>query len=347
MKPKIISLGYAIPEQTYNQEEAFQALGYPRHFWRIFRDAGIDFRHFWIPIEGSRKLSWQEQQDEYIRGAPILSEKAILACLDGRDPKEIGCLIYNSCTGFAPGPTIAHYLGQHLGFAPSTYYTNIIGQGCESGFPGLKRAYDFVVATGVPALVVNCELSSLTYFPEPDGKPDPENSYELLRSNAIFADAAASALVGFDNDWRHPVIIDSESNTDNNYIDDLGYIWRDGRLRVRLSKRVPQAAAIVIKAAVETLLARQNLNVSDIKWWVIHAAGITVLDNIGDALGIEDSLLELSRSTLMDFGNTSSTSVGITGKRLMSEPIVPGDYAAVLSVGPGMTGGMTLLRFGG
>jgi len=345
--PKIISIGFAVPEKSYTQAKIFTYLNYPRHFWRIFRDTEIDKRHFCVPLVEMTKLNWQEQQERYQSEALKLSRKATLLCLDGRAPSDIDAVVYGTCTGFTPGPTIPHYLGKSLGFSPSIYYTNIIGQGCESGFPGLKRAYDFAVATGKSALVINCELSSLTYFPEPSGKPDPENDYELLRANAIFADAATCALVGFDDDPRHPFIVDTETYTNTDYIDALGYVWRRGRLRVLLSRRVPAFAALVVKPAVDAVLERQGLRITDIKWWVIHAAGSTVLDNIRDALGIAEEKVRLSRETLRLFGNTSSTSVGITGKRLMAQNIKPGDYALVLSVGPGMSGGASLLRFGG
>lgn len=343
--PKVISIGFAVPEKSYTQEEVFQALGYPQRFWRVFKESGIEKRHLWIPPDEAKKLSWQQQQEAYGDGAVKLSLQAINECLDGRSVGDIACVVYGSCTGFAPGPTVAHYLAKELGLKPSTYYTNIIGQGCESGFPGLKRAYDFAVATGKKALVVNCELSTCTYYPEPGDRPDPENHWELLRSNALFADAASCALVGFDENPRHPFIVDMETYTNTDFINDLGYTWRDGRLRVLLSRQVPELAPQVVKPAVDAVLQRQGLSVTDIKWWVIHAAGNTVLDNIRDALGIAEEKVTLSRRTLSEFGNTSSTSVGITGKRLMVEDVRPGDYAAVLSVGPGMTGGITLLRW--
>jgi alkylresorcinol/alkylpyrone synthase len=345
LKPKIISSGWSVPKNIFTQEEAFQVLGYPRRFWTVFKESGIERRHFWVPLSEAKRLSWQGQQDAYRVGAVRLSLQAINECLDGRDPGDIACVIYGSCTGFTPGPTVAHYLAKELGLKPSTYYTNIIGQGCESGFPGLRRAYDFAVATGKQALVVNCELCSCTYYPEPAGRPDPENHYELLRANALFADAASCALVGFDENPRHPFIVDMETHTNTEFINDLGYTWRDGRLRVLLSRRVPELAPLVVKPAVEAVLQRQGLSVDDITWWVIHAAGNTVLDNIRDALGIVEEKVTRSRETLMAFGNTSSTSVGITGKRLMCEDIHPGDYAAVLSVGPGMTGGISLLKW--
>ncbi|MBA7716461.1 3,5-dihydroxyphenylacetyl-CoA synthase [subsurface metagenome] len=346
-KVKIISLGYAVPENCFTQEEIFRAIGYPQRFWRIFRESGIEERHLWVPPCEAKKLSWQEQQDIYRVGAVKLSLQAIKECQDGRSVGDIACVVYGSCTGFTPGPTVAHYLAKELGLKPSTYYTNIIGHGCESGFPGLRRAYDFAVATDKKALVVNCELCSCTYYPEPAGRPDPENHWELLRSNALFADAASCALVGFDEDPRHPAIIDMETYTNTEFINDLGYTWRDGRLRVLLSRRVPELAPLVVKPAVDAVLERNNLTVNNIAWWVIHAAGSTVLDNIAGALGIAEEKVTLSRRTLREFGNTSSTSVGITGKRLMGEDVRPGDYAAVLSIGPGMTGGISLLCFGG
>lgn len=80
--------------------------------------------------------------------------------------------------------------------------------------------------------------------------------------------------------------------------------------------------------------------------WVIHAAGVAVISNIGKALGLPEEKLSLSRETLRMFGNTSSTSVAVTGKRLMKENIQPGDYVGMVNVGPGISGSMLLLRFG-
>lgn len=347
INPKIISIGYAVPERNcYTQEEVFEELGYPKAFKRLFTGASIDKRHFWVPLPRITKLSWQEQEEEYIKGAIELSKQAIANCLDGRDIRTIGCIVFCSCTGFCPGPTISHFLSKELGLLPNTYHTNIVSMGCEGGFPGLKRAMDFTLSTSKRSLVVAAELSSCSYFPEPHGKADPENHFETARSNSIFGDAASCALVGFDNDPRHPIIVDTETYTNTDYLNDLGYVWREGRLRVLLSRRVPELAPLVVKPAVEAVLERQGLGVSEIEWWVIHAAGNSVLDNIRDALGIPEGKMRLSRETLRLFGNTSSTSVGITGKRLMSQRVKPGDYAAVLSVGPGMSGGCSLIRFG-
>ena len=348
MNPKVISLGYAVPENSYTQEEIFEVLGYPPKYKKLFTESGIQKRHLVVTPEEGIGFDWQQQQERYLEEATALSERAIEQCLDGRDLSDgVGCLVYCSCTGIAPGPTIGHYLARRLNLPPHTYFTNISGQGCESGFPGLKRASDFVVTGGDWALVVNCELSSLSYFPELDRKPDPENHFEVLRSNAIFGDAASAALVGHDHNWRHPEILGTGSYTNLDFIDKLGYTWRGGRLRVLLSREVPVCAAKVVRPAVVDTLSRLHLRKQDINWWVIHVGGSVVLDNIRGELGLDESKMQLSRETLSLYGNTSSTSVGITGKRLMGRSIEPGELVAMLSVGPGMTGGCTVLRFGG
>ena len=348
-KVKILSMGFSVPHNSYTQGEIFQELGYPSHFRRLFTEAQIDKRHFWVPLEKVRKLSFQEQQDEYLKGAIYLSKEAILNCLDGKDPHDIGCLVFVSCTGFVPGPTVGHYLAKELGLDVGIYITNIGSMGCEGGFPGLKRAYDFVSTSGKPALVIACELSSCSYFPEPSGKPDSENHFELARSNAIFADAASCCLVGYEDppDWRHPHIVDTESYFNPEYMNDLGYVWRDGRLRVLLSRRVPDLAPEVVGSAAIRLLRRQKLLIEDIQWWVIHAAGSIVLDKIRDALRLPEEKMRLSREILKTYGNCSSATIGLIGKRLMHEDVEPGDKAMVLSVGPGMVGGSSLLTFGG
>ena len=87
MDPKIISIGFAVPERSYTQEEVFEALHYPRQFRRIFLAADIDKRHLWLPFE--TELTWQQACEEYNKGAISLSRKAVRACLDGRDYRRL------------------------------------------------------------------------------------------------------------------------------------------------------------------------------------------------------------------------------------------------------------------
>ena len=340
-RAKIISVGFAVPEQSCTQEDMFLALGYPRRFHRIFLDAGIDKRYFWVPLDA--KLSWQEACEEYKRGAIYLSKKAVKACLDGRDASAIGSVAFASCTGYEC-PGIMHRLASELGFDPSIAYTNILGMGCEGGAPALWRAYHHTLATGDLSLAIACEICSTCHFPEPE--PDPSGDWELLRANAVFGDGASSALIGLDNDPRHPYLVDFATYFDPENLKHLGFVWQDGRLRVLMSRQIPKIVPSVVQPPIEKILQRHHLSLNDIKWWVIHPGGSAVLNNIRDKIGIPEEKMALSREALRLFGNCSSSSIGIVGKLLMSRDVKRGDWGLVVSVGAGLAGGATLLHWG-
>lgn len=345
--PKVLSLGYALPPHRYTQEEIFTALKYPRPFFRVFRESRIEYRYFSAPLNELVNYSFQEQQVAYHSEAIKLAKQALINCLDGRDPREVGLLVTNTCTGYIPGPVLGHYLAREFEFKPDTYIMSNVGMGCDGAFPGIRRAIDFTLSTGRQAVALAIELCSLTYFPEPDGKPDKTNDFELLRANAIFGDGCACALVGSDMSPRHPAILDTETYLDTRYLGDLGYAWRDGRLCAHISKRVPEIATGLVSIAVPKLLSRHDLSPQDIKHWVIHAAGSIVLDQIKNALALSEQQLYWSRETLRQVGNVSSATVGITAKLLMkgSSP-EPGDLVVMVNIGPGMTCDSSLLRFG-
>ena len=340
MKPKIVSIGFAVPERSYTQDEVFTALGYPRRFRKIFLDAGIDKRHLWIPL--SAELTWQEACEEYRKGAMWLSKKVARECLEGIDAGTIGSVTFASCTGYEC-PSIMHHLAEELGFSPSVLYTSILGMGCEGGAPALWRAYHHTLATGQPSLAVACEICSVCHFPEP--KPDPSGEWELLRGNAIFGDGAAAVLVGFDDDPRHPHIVDFETYFNPETINHLGFRWQDGRLRLVLSRQIPKVVPGVVRPPLEKVLRRNNIGLEDINWWVIHPGGSAILSNLRDSLGIPEEKMALSREALRRFGNTSSSSIGNVGKLLMDHEIKRGDRCLVISLGAGLASGVTLLRW--
>jgi len=342
--PKVISIGFAVPPNSYTQRETFDSLGYPHHFWQIFNGAAIDKRHFWVSM--GTKLSWQEAVEEYKKGAMYLSKEVIKACLDERDLSTCGSISFASCTGYEC-PSIVHWLAKDLGFAPDTCYASILGMGCEGGYPALRRAYDYTIAHQRPSLAVSCEICSVCHFPEDGPHPDKTRDYELLRANAIFGDGASSVLIGFDDNPKHPYVIDFESYFDPDNMKHLGFLWQDGRLRCLLSRQIPKIVPGLVEIALKKIFQRNELGADDIRWWVVHPGGKAVLDNLRDQLGLPEEKLSISREALRLYGNCSSSSIGIVGKLLMSEDICPNDYIVVVSLGAGLAVGATLLRFPG
>lgn len=340
--PKIISIAFAVPPNHYTQREVFESLEYPSRFWPIFRGAEIDKRHFWIPM--NRKITWQEATETYRQGAGVLTRKVIDECMHGHSPEAVKSVSFASCTGYEC-PSIIHKNFNEIGFAPGTFITPILGTGCEGGFPALKRAYDFTLATGQLSMAVSCEICSACHFPEDGTHPDETRDFELLRANAIFGDGAAAILVGYDDNPRHPYLLDFEVNYNPFNNDHLGFVWQDGRLRVLLSRDVPKIVPKVVHPALDSLLMRNHLQKKDIRWWIIHPGGKLVLDNIRDEFGLTEDDLALSRQVLRNYGNCSSASIGSVGKLLMSQDIQPGQRGLIISLGAGLAAGVTLFQF--
>ncbi len=300
---------------------------------RVFEDAGIDRRYLWVNPVGK---SWQELAEEYQKACVELSRKAILDCMDGRSLDEIGCLIFSSCTGYSC-PGISHHLARELNMPDNLIHANLIGMGCEAASPGLSRAIDYVLVHNKPALLVSAEPCSCAYFPA------PEKDLENTITNCLFGDAAAAILIGYDDQPKHPEVVDVQSYFNKDYMDYLGFRWADGRLKCVLNKDVPQASGLLIKEAVRRMLMTHKLSMTDIDHWAIHPGGRKVLEVIQDSLGLTKEDLRVSYEVLRDVGNVSSATVIIIGKQL--NHIRPPAWGMGVTMGAGFEVGVCLLRW--
>ena len=341
--PRIVGLDYSVPPLRYTQREIFESLGYDRRWFRIFSDAGIDERRFVLPPEQVRTLTFQMQQEAYACWSRKLTAEALRKTVPPEDLGRLGLLVYHSCTGFLPGPTVGHYLAEEFGLR-DIELCNIASMGCDGSWPALRRCYDYTKLTGRSSVLLACELSDLTYYAESD-PPDRENDYELMRAYAIFGDACSCAVIGYDDDPGHPKLLDFASTMDTRYIDRLGYTWRDGRLRVRLAKDVPEIASGLAIAATDKLLHQNGLESGDIACWIVHPAGVSILDRFQWHYHLPEDALRCSREALRKFGNCSSASVGLVGKLLAEGQPAPRGYAVMVNMGLGMSGNSVLLSF--
>jgi alkylresorcinol/alkylpyrone synthase len=341
--PRIISLDYTVPPLSHTQKEVFEILGYPRRWFRLFEQAGIDKRHFVLPLDKLKTMTFQEQQEAYARWSCALSAEALEKTIPPGDFSQIGLLVYHSCTGFMPGPTVGHYLAAQFGLR-DIEICNIASMGCDASWPGLRRCYDYTKLTGKSSVLIGCELSDLTYYPEAN-PPERENAFELMRAHAIFGDACSCALVGYDDNPHHPRILDFATKMDTDYIDRLGYTWREGRLRVRLARDVPEIALKMAVAAIDKLLKKNSLSADDITYWIPHPAGSVILDSLQQHYDLPDTKMWYSREALRNFGNCSSATVGIAGRILAQSEPNPKGYAVMVNMGPGMSGNSMLLSF--
>lgn len=334
MNPKIISIGYGLPDKSYTQRELYEMMGYrsPRT-WRIFENSGISRRYLWTNPVGK---SWQELTQEYEKAAVELSLRAVLDCMDGRSFDDIGCLIFSSCTGYTC-PGISHHLAREMNMPDDLIHTNLLGMGCEASSPALSRAVDYYLVHNKLALVVSAEPCSCAYYPA------LERDLENTVTTCLFGDAAAAMLVGHDDDPHHPEIVDTISYFNKDFMDYLGFKWVDGRLKCVLHKDVPLVSGTMVKMAVTRLLSKYRLLTDDIDHWAVHPGGLRVLEAIQRSLGLSESKLRLSYEVMQHIGNVSSATVVIIGKQL--NHIVPPAWGVGVTMGAGFEVGVCLLRW--
>lgn len=340
MNPKVLSLGFAVPQYNASQSEVMDHFGFKSPATRrIFENTGIERRYGYVdPTIYKRDPSWQELTELYKKGAVELGVKAARQALEGYPTEDISLITFSSVSGYmCPAPSYA--IAAELGLRSNVVHTNILGQGCQSAAPSLERAYDHVESRGGLALSVTSEICSATYFPQHN-----ERDLEYIVSASLFADGASAAIVGYDDNPHHPEIIDFESFYDPEYLDLLGYDWVDGRLKVKLSMRVPEVVPPLIRQTVDKLLERNSLSRRDISHWILHPGGKTVLEGIERELELTQKQTYWSWEVMRKFGNMSSSTLGCIAKHVQQYDN-PSGWGVACTMGAGTSINCCLIKW--
>ena len=208
--------------------------------------------------------------------------------------------------------------------------------GCHAAFNALTAARDAAAANPDARVLVCCiELCSLhfAYGVDP-GK---------LVANALFADGAASAVVGRasgdqDGSWQ---LDDFSSCLLADCGDAMTWNIGDHGFEMTLSAGVPEIIRRQLLPWCKTWLARQELDLSDIAGWAIHPGGPKILSATAEALALGPQDLRFSRDVLARHGNMSSTTVLYILRQMAGK--VSGPCVAI-GLGPGLVAEGMLLN---
>jgi polyketide synthase Type III len=315
--PRILGIGTANPPVRLTQEQSFHAAGYQgERIRKIFLNSDIDYRHFYLEGSPNRGESSDQLNQRYLRGAMKTGCQAILDCVNsaGTTVGDVDFLAVCTCP---------------------------VGLGCAGALPALQRAVDFVRANpGRQALMLAVEICSACYY--------VDNTLETVVGSAICADGAAAFLLaaGQQANRSYPQIIDFETFIDTDQIEEVGLQHRDGKLRIVLGASIQHLAGPMIETALQQLLHRHGLSRSHIGFWVVHPGGRKVIDNVQKHFGMTDAQLRFSRAVLRNHGNMSSPTVMFVLQEVVrSGDPQPGDWGAMIALGPGMAAEVALLRW--
>ncbi|MFD9698163.1 type III polyketide synthase [Lentzea sp. NPDC059081] len=304
---------------------------------RLINNTRVERRHLVQPIESTlRHPGLEERNLTYVREAkariPAVVEEA-LANADLR-ADQVNAIVFVSCTGFTmPSPTA--WMINQLGFDTSTCQIPIAQLGCAAGGAAISRAYDFCRAhPGANVLIVACEFCSLCY------QPDDLEVGNLL-SNGLFGDAVAAAVVraGGGAGMRLEA---TASHLVPGTEDWISYAVKETGFHFQLDRRVPKTMEMLAPVLKETAGAH-GWDATSLDFYLIHAGGPRILDDLSMFLGVEPEMFAHSRATLTDHGNIASAVVLDALRRQFDAGTTPeGSRGMIAGFGPGITAEVVL-----
>ena len=347
ISPAILSIATGVPPYRHNQLELHDQQLAPyinSHRARsIFLAAEIDTRHsvlanadFFAGDPGTLA-----RNTRYLEAAHPLATATIGRALAqaSLSPTDIDHFIVISCTGFeTPGLDVS--LAASLKMRPNLRRSALIGMGCQAGITGLDRALLEVTARpGSRVLLLAVEFGTLHF--QQGGKLDN------MVAGAIFGDGLAVAVIAAPPAAQcHPHVLQTATFSDYTYQDLLGFHLSDHGFQIHLSTRVAKVLHDIVPGLVGEFLGQANLSPADITFWAIHPGGAKIVDYVAEALGLGPADVYHSRQVLRQYGNMSSATIFFVLHEIWGngQP-QPGQYALLLSFGPGLTIELCLVQW--
>ncbi|CAM5680859.1 Type III polyketide synthase OS=Streptomyces tendae OX=1932 GN=GUR47_29600 PE=3 SV=1 [Streptomyces tendae] len=334
----------SVPEHVITMEETLE-LARRRHSdhpqlplaLRLIENTWVRTRHIVQPIEETLEHpGFEDRNKVYEREAKSRVPAVVQRALDDAEllTTDIDVIIYVSCTGFMM-PSLTAWMINEMGFDSTTRQIPIAQLGCAAGGAAINRAHDFCTAyPEANALIVACEFCSLCYQPTDLGVGS-------LLCNGLFGDGIAAAVVrgqggtGVHLERNGSYLIPKTEEW-------IMYDVKATGFHFLLDKRVP-ATMEPLAPALKDLAGEHGWDASDLDFYIVHAGGPRILDDLSTFLQVEPHAFRFSRATLTEYGNIASAVVLDALRRLFDEGgVADGARGLLAGFGPGITAEMSL-----
>lgn len=308
---------------------------------RILRNSGVATRRSCLTIdEIFAPCTLTESIQRYRRNAVELGVQLLGETLEaaGIAPRDVDILITTSCTGFMI-PSVDAYMANQLGMRSDLIRMPITQMGCAAGASALMYAAEMLQGRpGGVAAIVNIEF--------PTGTMQLGNfSMDNIVASSLFSDGLACTILRQGGEPAAARIDAWGTHQVSDSLDLIGYQLTSDGFLMNLDAALPDVIAEHFGAATTSLLADHQLTLEDITHFVMHPGGVKILDRIESILARSGRDARLSRETMRDHGNMSSTTVIVILERLLASRPAPGK-ALLMSFGPGFGAHQLLLSIG-
>lgn len=345
---RIIGVGNAVVGESYSQDDVLDMMSIqdPR-IASVFRNSAIERRHLSLPPESEPGVRAPESQGGLLRKhmtqGIAMGVAAVNDCVKeiGADLSDIGYLVCVTSTGFLT-PGFSALLLRALNLSPHCGRLDVVGMGCNAGLNGLIATTGWSRANpGRLAVMVCVEVCSAAYV--------MDGTMRSAVVNSLFGDgAAAAAIVTDPEEPAGPAVLKFSSMMIPEALEAMRYEWDDehGKFSFFLDREIPYVIGANCETALERLLEGTGVLRGDVSHWLVHSGGKKVIDSVMVNLGLTRHDVRHTRSVLRDYGNLSSGSFLFSYDRLLKERAPePGEIGVLMTMGPGSTIEMALIRW--
>jgi 1,3,6,8-tetrahydroxynaphthalene synthase len=300
---------------------------------QLVSNTGVLTRHLVQPIDVTLDHPGFEARNAvYVREAKARIPDVVSAALANAQVSvdRIDAIVFVSCTGFTM-PSLTAWMVNNLGFRRDVCQIPIAQLGCAAGGAAINRAHDYCVAhPGSNVLIVACEFCSLCYQPT-------DITVGNLLSNGLFGDAVAAAVVRGDGGGVGLRVDHCGSRIVPDTEDWISYAVKATGFHFLLDKRVPRTMEQLAPVLSEIALQR-GWDASHLDFYVIHAGGPRILDDLSKYLNVPAGSFAHSRATLTECGNIASAVVlDALRRQFETDDLQEGARGMIAGFGPGIT----------
>ncbi|MDE5727348.1 MAG: ketoacyl-ACP synthase III [Duncaniella sp.] len=274
------------------------------------------------------------------KGSSYLGIKAVEKLLEetGTRPEEVELVICATSNPDYRFPATASVIAYQSGMTNAYAYD--IQAACAGFIVALEDATGYI-RSGLRKKVVIVAAEKMSSM----------INYQDRQTCALFGDGAAAALIEpteeegtgvrdgiFHTDGRgleHLVMLGGGSvlpATEETVREGKHFLFQDGR-------NVYKNAVTDMLTASQDVMARNNLTVDDIDWFIPHQANLRIIEAVGSRLGIDPAKVLVN---IEEYGNTSAASIPICISQY-KDRLKKGDKIILTAFGAGFTWGAMYL----
>lgn len=333
MKAYIKAISYYLPDKVYSNEDL--AHEYPD--WssqKVFTKIGVNRRHIASDSETASDLA--------VKAAEALFQEFSI------DRDQIDYILFCTQSPDYFLPTTACLLQTRLGLSTSCGALDY-NLGCSGFVYGLSLAKGLILSESAKnVLLITAETYSKYIHPQDKG------------NKSIFGDGAAACIIstegcaeigsfvfGTDGKGAENLIVKNGASrnfnrTESSVIDDAGSVKSDSHLYMNGSE-IFNFTLESVPLVVDSTLAKNNLTVSDVDYYVLHQANKFMLDTIRKVCLIPEDCFY---NDLSETGNTVSSTIPIALKEAMGKEFIGKDKRVLIAgFGVGYSWAGTILRY--